>query len=72
MGPGTHCFPYQCVQLLTYESRTLFFMTNMQYYCILGLADIETLHPRAKLISKQDEQVKKITDTIRVGLYKTQ
>ena len=29
MGPGTHCFLYQRVQLQTYESRTLFFMTSL-------------------------------------------
>ena len=45
MGPGTRCFPYQYVQLQTYESRTLFLMTSLQYYCILGLAEIKTLHP---------------------------
>ena len=28
MGSGTHCFPYQWVQLQTYESRTLFLMTS--------------------------------------------
>ena len=33
MGPGTRCFPYQWVQLQTYESKTLFLMTSLQYYC---------------------------------------
>ena len=34
------------------ESRTLFLMTSLQYYCILGLAEIKTLHPRGKLCAK--------------------
>ena len=37
-------------QLQTYESRTLFLMTSLQYYCILGLAEIKTLHPRDKIM----------------------
>ena len=41
MGAGTRCFPYQWVQLQTYESRTLFLMASLQYYCILGLAEIK-------------------------------
>ena len=32
MGPGTRCFTYQCVQLQTYESRTLFLMLGLQYH----------------------------------------
>ena len=39
-------------QLQTYESRTLFLMTSLQYYCILGLAEIKTLHPREKICAK--------------------
>ena len=61
IGPGTRCFPYQWVQLQTYESRTLFFMINLQYHCILGLAEMKTLHPRDKIMNKrsmQDAQVK--------------
>ena len=27
-------------------------MTSLQYYCILGLAEIKTLHPRDKLCAK--------------------
>ena len=50
MGPGTRCFLYQGVQLQTYESRTLFLMTGLQYYCILGLAEIKTLYPRDKIM----------------------
>ena len=48
-------------QLQTNESRTLFFMISLQYYCILGLAEIKTLHPRDKIMSKkmQDAQVTK-------------
>ena len=42
MGPGTHCFPYQWIQLQIYESRTLFFMISLQYHCILGHAGIKT------------------------------
>ena len=52
MGPRTRCFPYQQVQLQTYESRILFLMTSLQYYCILGLAEIKTLHPRDKKCAK--------------------
>ena len=40
-------------QLQTYESRTLFLMTSLQYYCILGLAEIKTLHPRDKIMCKK-------------------
>ena len=52
MGPGTRCFTYQCVQLQTYESRTLFLMLSLQYYCILRLAEIKTLHHRDKIMRK--------------------
>ena len=59
MGPWTHCFPYQLVQLQMYESRKLFFMTSLQCHCILGLAEIyseiKTLHLGAKM---HDAQVK--------------
>ena len=27
-------------------------MTSLQYFCILGLAEIKTLHPRDKIMSK--------------------
>ena len=53
MGPGSRCFPYKWVQLQTYESRTLFLMTSLQYYCILGLVEIITLHPRDKIMRKR-------------------
>ena len=53
MVPGTHCFPYQWVQLQTYESRTLFLMKILQYHCILGLAEIKTLHHWDKVMSKK-------------------
>ena len=60
MGPKTRCFPYQWVQLQTYESRTLFLMTSLQYYCILGLAEIKTASRRQNYAQKmQDEQVTK-------------
>ena len=36
-----------------YESRKLFFMTSLQFHCILGLAEIKTLHPRDKIMSKR-------------------
>ena len=52
-GSCTRCFPYQGVQLQTYESRTLFLLTSLQYYCILGLAEIKTLHPRDKIMCKR-------------------
>ena len=39
-------------QLQTYEPRTLFSMTSLQYFCILGLAEIKTLHPRDKKCAK--------------------
>ena len=41
MSAGTRCFPYQWVKLQNYESRTLFFITTLQYHCILGLAEIK-------------------------------
>ena len=53
MGPVTRCFLCQWVQLQTNESRTLFLMTSLQYHCILGLAEIKTLHPRDKLMCKR-------------------
>ena len=54
MGPGTCCFPYQLAQLQAYESRTLFSMTSLQFYCILGLAEIKSLHPRDKIMRKKN------------------
>ena len=48
MSPGTLCSHINESQLQTYESRTLFLMTSLQYHCILGLAEIKTLHPRDK------------------------
>ena len=30
-------------QLQTYEFKTLFLMTSLQYYCILGLADAQKM-----------------------------
>ena len=30
-----------------------FFVTSLQYYCILGLAEIKTLHPRDKVMRKK-------------------
>ena len=53
MGPGTRRFPYQWVQLQFYESQTLFWMTNLRYYCILGLAETKALHPRDKIMLKR-------------------
>ena len=53
MGPGTPCFPYQWFQMQTYESRTLYFTAILLYHCILGLAEIKTLHPREKIMSKR-------------------
>ena len=39
-------------QLQTYESRTLFLMTSLQYYCILGLAEIKLSISETKLCAK--------------------
>ena len=52
MGPRTHSFQHQWVQLQTSESRTLFLMTSLQYYCILGLAEIKICIPETKLCTK--------------------
>ena len=41
-------------QLQTYESKTLFLMTSLQYYYILGLAEIKTYAQKM-----QDAQVTK-------------
>ena len=41
-------------QLQTYESKTLFLMTSLQYYCIPGLAEIKTCAQKM-----QDAQVTK-------------
>ena len=41
-------------QLQTYESKTLFLMTSLQYYCIPGLAEIKTYAQKM-----QDAQVTK-------------
>ena len=38
----------------TYESKTLFLMTSLQYYCIPGLAEIKTYAQKM-----QDAQVTK-------------
>ena len=52
MGTWTRCFLINESQLQTHESRTLFLMTSLQYYCILELAEIKTLHPRGKIMRK--------------------
>ena len=41
-------------QLQTYESKTLFLMTSLQYYCTPGLAEIKTYAQKM-----QDAQVTK-------------
>ena len=41
------------------DSRTLFLMTSLQYYCILGLAEIKTLHPRDKIMHKSRGFIKR-------------
>ena len=41
-------------ELQTYESKTLFLMASLQYYCILGLAEIKTYAQKM-----QDAQVTK-------------
>ena len=41
-------------QLQTYESKTLFLMTSLQYFCIPGLAEIKTYAQKM-----QDAQVTK-------------
>ena len=51
--PGLAVSHINVSQLQTYESRTLFFMTSLQYHCILGLSEIKTLHPREKIMSKR-------------------
>ena len=52
--------PYQRVQLQIYESRILFLMTSLQYYCILGLAEIKTASQRQNDAQKmQGAQVTK-------------
>ena len=40
-------------KLMSKKLRTLFLMTSLQYYCILGLAEIKTLHPREKNMRKR-------------------
>ena len=45
-------------QLQTYESKTLFLMTSLQYYCIPGLAEIKTYAQKM-----QDAQVTKSLPT---------
>ena len=34
------------------QNTILFFMTSLQYNCILGLAKIKTLHPKDKIVSE--------------------
>ena len=34
-------------------SKILFFMTSLQYHCILGLSEMKTLHPRDKIMCKR-------------------
>ena len=48
-------------QLQIYESRILYLLTSLQYYCILGLAEIKTLHPTPQNYAQkmQDAQVTK-------------
>ena len=61
MGPGTRYFPYQWVQLQTFE----FFCNAI---CILGLAEIKTLHPRDKIMSKRCRMrgKEKITGAVQI------
>ena len=35
-----------------FESRTIYLMTSLQYYCILGLAEIKNCNPETKLCAK--------------------
>ena len=46
-------------QLQTYESKTLFLMTSLQYYCTPGLAEIKTYAQKM-----QDVQVTKSLDRL--------
>ena len=53
MGPGTCCFLYQWVQMQTYESRTLFLMTILQF-TIASWASLKSklCIPETKLCAK--------------------
>ena len=60
MGPGIAVSHINESQLQTYESRTIFLMTSLQYYRILGLAEIKTASQRQNYAQKmQDTQVTK-------------
>ena len=49
MGPGTRISNINESLLQTYESKTLFLMTSLQYYCIPGLAEIKLMHKRCRI-----------------------
>ena len=56
MGPGTRCFPYQWVptaELWVQNTVCNVLMTSLKYFCILGLAEIKTLHPKDKIMRKR-------------------
>ena len=53
-------------QLQTYESKTLFLMISLQYYCIPGLSEIKTYAQKM-----QDAQVKKSLLSIPIKQFTT-
>ena len=51
-GSWDSLFPISMSPNCKHESRMLFLMTSLQYYCIQGLAEIKTLHPETNLCAK--------------------
>ena len=53
-------FPISMSPTANSEPRTQFLMTSLQYYCILGLAEIKNLHPsRAATFTKFGKRLHK-------------
>ena len=70
MGPGTRCFPYQWVQVQTYESRKLFLMTSLQYHASWDSLKLKLSIPETKLCAKDAGCTgKKITESRKSEIF---
>ena len=52
-GSYDSLFPISTSPATNLWVQNTFLMTSLQYYCILGLAEIKTLHPRDKMMRKR-------------------
>ena len=52
-GSQESLFPISMSPTTDLWVQNTFLMTSLQYYCIIGLAEIKTLHPRDKIMHKR-------------------